>query len=701
MKRTGSGADSDASAEVRRLSAIRNIGIIAHIDAGKTTVTERILYYTGIVHRMGNVDDGNTVMDYMVQERERGITITSAATTCFWRGHTVNIIDTPGHVDFTVEVERSLRVLDGAVGVFCAVGGVQPQSETVWRQADRYHVPRVAFVNKMDRTGANFWTVVDEMRRKLRANAVPVQIPWGSEDSFRGVVDLVAMRAWQFAESDLGAKPEQSEIPAELKAQAEKARAELIERLTEKDETVLAAYIENPDVPADVLLAGLRRGVLGGWLVPVLCGSALKNKGIQPLLDAVADYMPSPLDKEDVQGVHPGTGAPVSRAADVKAPAAALVFKLQGDPYVGILGFIRVYAGRVAKGQNLYNARTRKRERVAKLLRLHADSRTEVDELLAGDIGAVAGFKQITTGDTLCAENQPIELERIRFPEPVMFMAIEPRTRADKDKLGDALRGLVAEDPTCQVRTDPETGQQVLSGMGELHLEILRDRMLRENKVEAVTGRPMVAYYETVTGTGEAEHVFDREFGGKRHMAAVTLRVSPAARGVGNKVGWEFRTAEMASEWVAAAESGVMDGIVTGVLGRYPVTDVVVRIVSVRFDPESSSEMAFRTAAVMAFRDAVRAAGPDFLEPIMSLEIVTPPDHLGEVLGDITGRRGKVKEMTMRGDVQVIHASVPLGELFGYSTAIRSLTRGRANYTQEPERFELVGKGVREVLLNR
>jgi elongation factor G len=701
MRRTGSGADGEAGADATRLSAIRNIGIIAHIDAGKTTVTERILYYTGIVHRMGNVDDGNTVMDYMIQERERGITITSAATTCFWQDTTVNIIDTPGHVDFTVEVERSLRVLDGAIGVFCAVGGVQPQSETVWRQADRYRVPRVAFVNKMDRTGANFWAVVEEMRRKLRANAVPVQIPLGSEDSFRGVVDLLTMRTWLFDDGDLGSRPVQGDIPADLMAQAEKARAELIERLSEKDEEVLAAYLENPDVPAAVLRDGLRRSVLGGWLVPVLCGSALKNKGIQPLLDAVVAYLPSPLDKDAVQGAHPSTGASVSRPADVKAPAAALVFKLQNDPYVGSLGFVRVYSGRVAKGQNLLNSRTRKRERIAKLLRLHADSRTEVDELRAGDIGAVVGFKQITTGDTLCAENQPIELERIRFPEPVMFMAIEPKTRADKEKLGDALRALASEDPTCQVRTDPDTGQQVLSGMGELHLEILRDRMLREYKVEAVTGRPMVAYYETVTAIGEAEHVFDREIGGKRHAASVKIRVGPAERGKGNSTGWKIRAGEMDPDWVAAVDAGITDGIVTGVLGRYPVTDVVVDVVGVRFDQESSSEVAFRTAAVMAFRDAVRAAAPDFLEPIMALEIVTPPEHLGEVLGDINGRRGRVKDMTVRGDVQVIRAAVPLGELFGYSTAVRSLTRGRASYTQEPERFELVGKGVREVLLNR
>jgi elongation factor G len=701
MKRAGTSGSGDGADEAARLASIRNIGIIAHIDAGKTTTTERILYYTGLVHRPGNVDDGNTVMDYMAQERERGITITSAATTCFWRDHAINIIDTPGHVDFTIEVERSLRVLDGAVGVFCAVGGVQPQSETVWRQADRYRVPRIAFINKMDRVGARFPEVIADMRRKLGGAAVAVQLPVGREDAFRGVVDLLELRALLFDDADLGVTPRVGPVPAELRADAERARAELIERVAEHDEGVLAAYLETPDVPAETLRAGIRRCVLAGRLVPVLCGTSLRNRGVQPLLDAVVDYLPSPSEKGEVVGTHPGTGKPASRHPDVAAPVAALVFKLQNDSFVGRLGYIRVYSGKLEKGQNLYNPRTRKRERIVKLLRLHADRRTEVDVLKAGEIGGLVGFKQITTGDTLCLEHQPIELERIRFPEPVMFMAIEPRTRADKDRLVEVLQIMAAEDPSCHVRTDPDTGQLVISGMGELHLDIIRDRMLREYRVEAVTGRPMVAYYEAVTTAGEAIHVFDREFGGKRHFAGVGLRVEPAGRGSGNRVEWKAPAGELSSAWVTAVETGLQDGMVTGVLGRYPVTDAVVTVTEIHMDPENSSDVAFKTAAVMAFRDAVKAASPDFLEPIMAVEIVTPPEYLGDVLGDVNARRGKVRDMAVRGEEQVIHASVPLAEMFGYSTAIRSLTRGRASYTQEPERFERVSKSVRESLLSR
>jgi len=701
MKRAATGETGGGADEAERLASIRNIGIIAHIDAGKTTTTERILYYTGLVHRPGNVDDGNTVMDYMVQERERGITITSAATTCFWRDHSINIIDTPGHVDFTIEVERSLRVLDGAVGVFCAVGGVQPQSETVWRQADRYRVPRVAFINKMDRVGARFDAVIAEMRRKLGGVAVAIQLPIGREDAFRGAIDLLEMRAVVFDDADLGAVPRVEPIPVELRAEAEKARAELVERVAEHDETVLAAYLESPDVPADALRAGIRRCVVAARLVPVLCGSSLRNRGVQPLLDAVVDYLPSPAEKGMTVGTHPGMGKPVERQPDVSAPVSALVFKLQNDSFVGRLGYVRVYSGKLEKGQNLYNPRTHKRERIVKLLRLHADRRTETDVLKAGEIGGLVGFKQITTGDTLCLEHQPIELERIRFPEPVMFMAIEPKSRADKDRLVETLQIMAAEDPSCHVRTDPETGQLVISGMGELHLDIIRDRMLREYRVEAVTGRPMVAYYETVTASGEATHVFDREFGGKRHFAGVGVRVEPAARRSGNRVDWKVRVAEFPAAWVTAVEMGLEDGIVTGVLGRYAVTDTLVTVTEIRLDLESSSDVAFRTAAVMAFRDAVKAAAPDFLEPIMAVEMVTPPEYLGDVLGDINARRGKVKDMAVRGEEQVIHASVPLAEMFGYSTAIRSLTRGRAVYTQEPERFDRVSKAVRESLLSR
>jgi elongation factor G len=698
MATDGVSRDTD---EVRRLRSIRNIGIIAHIDAGKTTTTERILFFTGRVHKIGEVDDGTTVMDFMAQERERGITITSAATTCFWREHEVNIIDTPGHVDFTAEVERSLRVLDGAVGVFCAVGGVQPQSETVWRQADRYRVPRVAFVNKMDRTGADFGMVVSEMRRRLGANPVPVQLPIGASEIFEGVIDLIEMRAIRFDSVEAGYKPLYGEIPAAYRAEAEKARAEMVERVAEKDEQVLAAYLEHADVAADLIRAGLRRATLEGGLTPVLCGSSVKNKGVQPLLDAVVDYLPSALDRGEVRGLHPVTGKEVVRQPESSSPTSALVFKLANDPYSGRLGFIRIYSGRVQKGQNLYNPRMRKRERIAKLLRLHADHRTEVDELKAGEIGALVGFKLITTGDTLCTENMPIELERIRFPEPVMFMAIEPKSRSDKERMEAAIGALVAEDPTCAVRTDADTGQIVLSGMGELHLEILVDRMQREFNVAACTGKPMVNYYETVTATGAAEYEFDREIGGHRQYAKVGITVAPRARGEGVKILWEAAGKGMTDEFKQAVEDGLQDGIVTGVLGRYPITDAEIRVTGCWVDTQSSTPVAFRTAAVMAFRQAVGAGAPEFLEPIMSLEIVTPPETMGDVMGDINGRRGKIRDMTMRGDMQLIHAAVPLATLFGYSTAVRSLTKGRASHVLEPDHFEIVPRTVRESLLNR
>ncbi len=701
MNRTATAGVSQVSDEVRRLLGIRNIGIIAHIDAGKTTTTERILFFTGRIYKIGEVDSGTAVMDYMAQERERGITITSAATTCFWRDHQVNIIDTPGHVDFTAEVERSLRVLDGAVGVFCAVGGVQPQSETVWRQADRYRVPRVAFVNKMDRLGADFRMVVLQMRRKLGANPVPVQIPMGAAETFDGIIDLIDMKAVRFDDSSDAHEAVISEIPAIYRTEAEKARAEMVERIAEKDEGVLAAYLEQADVASDVIRAGLRRVALDGTVTPVFCGAAVRNKGVQPLLDAVVDYLPSPLDKGEIQGVHPATGKATTRQPDSGAATSALVFKLANDPYSGRLGFIRIYSGRVQKGQNLYNPRTRKRERITKLLRLHADHRTEVDELRAGEIGAIVGFKLITTGDTLCTENQPIELERIRFPEPVMFMAVEPKSRADKDRLDAALSALVAEDPTCSVRTDSDTGQMVLSGMGELHLEILVDRMQREFNVAACTGKPMVNYYETVTAAGSSEHEFDREIGGHRQYARVALTVSPQERGKGTRIEWDAAGKGMTDDFKQAIEDGLQDGIVTGVLGRYPMTDMEIRVTGCGVDLQSSTPVAFRTAAVMAFRQAVAAASPEFLEPIMSLEIVTPPETMGEVLGDINGRRGKVRDMTVQGDMQLIHAAVPLATLFGYSTVIRSLTKGRATHALEPDHFEIVPRTVRESLLNR
>jgi len=691
----------EAEGRDRPLSNVRNIGIIAHIDAGKTTTTERILFYAGRVHKLGEVHDGNTVMDWMEQEKERGITITSAATTCYWQDHQVNIIDTPGHVDFTVEVERSLRVLDGAIGVFCGVGGVQPQSETVWRQAERYHVPRIAFINKLDRMGADFGRVITEMRERLHANAVAAQIPWGQEEALKGVVDLVEMNAVVFDDESQGAIIQRIEIPDELREAAIAARAELVEKVAEKDEIVLEAYLEQGDLSADVLKAGIRRVVVANEMTPVFCGSALKNKGVQPLLDAVVHYLPSPLDVPPTEGHHPKTNAVVRREAGDDGPLSALVFKLASDPYVGRIAYVRIYSGVLRKGQNVYNPRTHKRERVMNLMRVHANARDEVDFLCSGEIGAIGGLKGVTTADTLCAENDPVELLRIRFPEPVMFMAVEPRTRADKDKLVAAMQSLADEDPTCIVKQDAETGQTVISGMGELHLEILKDRMLREFKVAANTGRPMVAYQETVTGKASREHLFDRDLGGQRHVAGVTVSVSPRERGSGNAIGIEVSTRVLPEAFRASVECGLQDGAMTGVLSRYAVTDVDIRVTDVRFDQEFSTEVAFRTAATMAFREAVMAAGPAMLEPIMALEIVTPVEYMGDVLGDVSSRRGKVNDMIAKGEIQAVHATVPLAALFGYSTAIRSLTRGRASYTMEPVQFDIVPEPLQKELLNK
>ncbi len=702
--KTGQGSGGEPAPSVvedPRLSRVRNIGVVAHIDAGKTTTTERMIFYTGMIHRLGEVDDGTTVTDWMIQERERGITITSAAITSAWRDHQINIIDTPGHVDFTIEVERSLRVLDGAIGVFCGVGGVQPQSETVWRQADRYGVPRVAYINKLDRTGADFDRVVGEIRRRLGSNAVAIQLPMGREDTFAGLIDLVTLKALTFDEASKGQNVTVSEIPAEFAVAAEKARAEMIEKVAELDEQVLESYLSNPDIPVDVLRAGIRRATVASKLVPVLCGSSLKNKGVQPLLDAVVDYLPSPLDIGVVTGVHPKSGEALTRQADEKEPLSALAFKVATDPYVGRLVFVRVYSGQLRKGSNVYNPRTRKRARVPGLVRLQADSRTEIDVLTAGEIGAVTGLRELTTGDTLCAENTPIELMRIPFPEPVIFMAVEPKSRADRDKLEEALAAMSAEDPTCIIRRDPETGQTIMSGMGELHLEILKDRMVREHHVQANTGKPMVAYYETVTQSGEARNSFDREIGGKRQFATVAIRVSPRARTAGNEVVIETRDDKIPQEFHDAVRSGIEDAILTGILARYPLTDVQVVVHDGQFEQDLSTEVAFKTAALMALRDAVMAGKPEFLEPIMALEIITPAESMGDVMGDLNGRRGRVKDIEARGEMQIIRARAPLAELFGYATAIRSLSRGRASYTLEPEAFDVVPKAVRELLMSR
>lgn len=686
------------------LSNVRNIGIVAHIDAGKTTTTERILFYTGKIHKHGDVHDGNTTTDFMIQERERGITIQSAAISCEWGKHAINIIDTPGHVDFTMEVERSLRVLDGAVCVFCAVGGVQPQSETVWRQADRYNVPRIAFINKMDRMGADFQRVVGELRDKLKAEASPVELPIGKEETFKGVVDLITMKGIIYDEASEGKTFTIGDIPGEMQEEAELARAELVEKIADLDEGVMETFLENGDLTAEEIYPAIRRLVVAGKMVPVLCGTSLKDKGVQPLLDAICAYLPSPLDRPSVAATDLKTGESVLRKQSDDELLTSLVFKIATDPYVGKLFFVRVYGGTLKKGANAYNPRTKKRERIMKIVRLFADDQIEVDELKAGDIGALVGLKDCTTGDTLCAEMKPCYLERITAPQPVMFLAIEPKSSADKDKLVESMKSLAAEDPTCQVREDEETGQTILSGMGELHLEILVDRLKREFKCAANVGKPMVSYVETVTATGTTKFTFDRELGGKRHAVTLSLAVKPLERGEGIAISLsrDFKNTVPDKHLQDCVEQGLKDGILTGVLARYPMTDISVECLSAEVeDFEISDEVAFRSAAVMGFREAAEAASPEFLEPIMKLEITTPPESVGEVLGDLNSRRGVVLNMEQRADMQVVHARVPLAKLFGYATSIRSLTKGRASYSMEPDMFDIAPKNVREEILSR
>ena len=686
------------------LSNVRNIGIVAHIDAGKTTTTERILFYTGKIHKHGDVHDGNTTTDFMIQERERGITIQSAAISCEWGKHAINIIDTPGHVDFTMEVERSLRVLDGAVCVFCAVGGVQPQSETVWRQADRYNVPRIAFINKMDRMGADFQRVVGELRDKLKAEASPVELPIGKEETFKGVVDLITMKGIIYDEASEGKTFTVGDIPADMLEEAELARAELVEKIADLDEGVMETFLENGDLTAEEIYPAIRRLVVAGKMVPVLCGTSLKDKGVQPLLDAICAYLPSPLDRPSVAATDLKTGESVLRKQSDDELLTSLVFKIATDPYVGKLFFVRVYGGVLKKGANAYNPRTKKRERIMKIVRLFADDQIEVEELKAGDIGALVGLKDCTTGDTLCAEMKPCYLERITAPQPVMFLAIEPKSSADKDKLVESMKALAAEDPTCQVREDEETGQTILSGMGELHLEILVDRLKREFKCAANVGKPMVSYVETVTATGTTKFTFDRELGGKRHAVTLSLAVKPLERGEGIAISLsrDFKNTVPDKHLQDCVEQGLKDGILTGVLARYPMTDISVECLSAEVeDFEISDEVAFRSAAVMGFREAAEAASPEFLEPIMKLEITTPPESVGEVLGDLNSRRGVVLNMEQRVDMQAVHARVPLAKLFGYATSIRSLTKGRASYSMEPDMFDIAPKNVREEILSR
>ncbi|NKB25141.1 MAG: elongation factor G [Kiritimatiellae bacterium] len=691
--RTDLSGEQKSTEQARRISMIRNIGVMAHIDAGKTTTTERMLYYTGRVYRMGEVHEGTATMDWMVQEQERGITITSAATTCFWADAQVNIIDTPGHVDFTVEVERSLRVLDGAVGVFCGVAGVQPQSETVWHQAKKYNVPCLVFINKMDRKGARFEWVLQQIRERLLAPVVAIQIPWGAEDTYQGVIDLIHMKAISFDEETLGANVLEMDIPAEMAAEAERARAELVERVAEKDEPLLERYLETTDVsPAD-LKSALRRTTIARTLIPVLSGSSLKNKGVQPLLQAVVDFLPSPLDRQTSQSV--------SKTVSYDEPLSALAFKIANDAYVGKLTFVRVYSGILQKGQNIFNPRTRKRERVGRILQLHANHREDVKELSAGEIGGLVGLKSVTTGDTLCAENRPIVLESIEFPEPVMAMAIEPKTQADRDSLSEALSILSDEDPTFRVTTNDETGQTIISGMGELHLEILKDRMFREFKVKANAGRPTVAYRETIQHASQRAHVFEREIGGRGHYAHVVIEIAPRPRGEGNEIIFDVSPQTIPSNFFSDIKEGIQDVLLTGVLGNYQLVDIGIRIVGGGSHPVDSTDMAFRSAAIIVLREAIQHANPALLEPIMSVETIVPEEYMGDILGDINSRRGKVKELQNQETVCMIHAEIPLAELFGYSTSLRSLSKGRASYSMEPHLFEIVPETIKKTILSR
>ena len=665
------------------LSRIRNIGIIAHIDAGKTTTTERVLFYTGRTHRMGNVDEGTTVTDWMAQERERGITITAAAVTCFWRNCQINIVDTPGHIDFTAEVQRSLRVLDGGIVVFDAVAGVEPQSETVWRQAKEFGVPLVAFINKMDKLGADFAHAVETIRERLAANPVAVQWPIGNEANFRGVVDLLEMQAVVWTD-ELGVSPQVVDIPSELESVVLEAREQAVEQIIETDDELVTLYLEGQEISPVQLRQALRRATLSGRLNPVLCGSALRNRGVQPLLDAVVDYLPSPLDIPPVEGVNPYTQKVEVREADPSVPLAALVFKIASDPYVGRLAYFRVYSGKVKVGSRVINSTKRRRERISKLLRMYADRREEIQELSAGDIGATVGLKHTFTSETLCAPNGPIILESISFPEPVISVAIEPRTAADQDRLAEGLRRLVEEDPTFTVRVDENTGQTLISGMGELHLEILTDRLVREFGVKGRVSRPRVSYRETVTQPAKGEGVFERQTGGRMHFGHVWLEVRPLTTGEGFLFEGVRRGRALAPEFVEAVERGCREAMESGVLAGYRLVDVGVRLLEAEWDEETSSELAFKVAGALAFGQAVEKADPVLLEPVMDLEAVVPEACIGEVVGDLNARGSEIREVASRaGGIRAIRVYVPLVKMFGYATDLRSLTQGRGTFTME------------------
>ena len=681
------------------LDRTRNIGIMAHIDAGKTTTTERILYYTGINYKIGEVHEGTATMDWMVQEQERGITITSAATTCLWRDHRVNIIDTPGHVDFTIEVERSLRVLDGAVGVFCSVGGVEPQTETVWRQADKYQVPRIAFVNKMDRLGADFFRVVQMIKDRLGARAVPLQLPIGAEDKFVGVIDLVRMKAIVWEDESLGAKFRDEAIPEELASAAAEYREKLIEAAADSDETIMEKYLEGHEISEAELTKAIRSATLAIKIIPVLCGSAFRNKGVQPLLDAVIEYLPSPLDIPPVKGIDPDTQAPDERPAKDDAPFSALAFKIMTDPFVGTLSFFRVYSGSLSAGASVYNSTKGKRERIGRLLKMHANKREEIKEVYAGDIAAGVGLRTATTGDTLCDENDPIILESIEFPEPVISIAIEPKSKADQEKLGLSLQKLAAEDPSFRVRTDEETGQTIISGMGELHLEIIVDRLLREFNVGANVGKPQVAYKETVRKAVEQQGKFIRQTGGRGQYGDVWIKLEPQQPGAGFEFVDAIKGGSIPREYIPAVEKGVKEATENGALAGYPMVDVKVTLFDGSYHDVDSSEIAFKIAGSMAFKEAARKASPVLLEPIMSVEVVVPEDFMGDVIGDLNSRRGKVLGMDTRPAAQAIDARVPLAQMFGYATDLRSMTQGRATYTMQFSHYEPVPANVAEGII--
>ncbi len=688
-----------------KLKNVRNIGIMAHIDAGKTTTSERILYYTGRTHKLGEVHDGAATMDWMVQEQERGITITSAATTVFWKDARINLIDTPGHVDFTIEVERSLRVLDGAVTVFCAVSGVEPQSETVWRQADKYGVPRIAFVNKMDRTGADFFNAVESIKEKLGANAFPVHCPIGAESDFKGMIDLVRMKAYFFHDETLGADWEETDIPADLVEKCHELRQNLLEELATvgDNEEFMNKVLESPEkITEEEIHAAIRKAVCANKIIPVLCGSAFKNKGVQQLLDSVVAWLPSPLDRGIVKAYEVDTHEEMLLQPDDSAPLAALAFKIMSDPYVGRITYIRIYAGTLIKGTTILNSTKDTKERISRLLEMHANQRKERDEFYAGDIAAVVGPKSATTGDTICSLDKPLILEKMIFPEPVISMAIEPKSKADREKLAFALSSLSDEDPTFRVKTDEETGQTIISGMGELHLEIIYDRMIREFNVEATVGKPQVAYKETIFGKALSQTKFVKQSGGRGQYAHVELEIEPNERGKGNEIINKIVGGVIPREYIPSVIKGIEEGLTSGAIAGYPLVDVKVSIIFGSYHEVDSSDIAFKICGAMAVKDAAKKATPGILEPIMKVDVTSPDVSMGDVLGDINRRRGRILgQESIKGGAQIIHAEVPLSEMFGYSTQVRSLSSGRATYAMEPDHLERLPKKLEEELLNK